>query len=295
MSDQQAQVAVAAVESVEALPTVVERALRAMYDSRSGAHELADIVGLDLALTGRLLRLVNSPYYRTLPRPVVSLTEAILRLGYRAVQSALLTTATTNLLRSALLQYGLLRNQFWQHSIAVAFGAREIARRSRRGRGEEAYVVGLLHDIGKVGLSRQNVISFSEIQRRVREQGMTYHEAEMAELGFDHARVGELVTIRWGLPRSTTVAVGAHHRPCTAPGALAATVATADAMAWSMGFPGTGDQVPRQIDSTILARLGLTAAEVDRLAASLTSVVRDALGFLSTESGLQTASGGKLA
>jgi len=282
MSDTSTRAAIAAAEKVAALPTVVERALETIYDSRSDARELAGIIGLDPALTGKILKLVNSPYYNTLPRRVVSLTEAILRLGYRTVQSALLTTEIANQLRPPLPHYGLQRKQFWHHCVAVALCAREIARRSRLGHPEEAYVAGLLHDIGKVGMDRAYA-GTSEVRRLVRERKLPYHEAEMIELSVDHATVGELVANRWGLPPATGEAIGAHHRLESKPGALVATVSTANALGWMLGFPGTDDEVPREVDDYALASLGMRSGEVEKLAAGLLPVVDDALGLLSSD------------
>lgn len=283
MLEQQTQAAASAAEGVEALPSVVGRAMEVMYDSRAGARELADVIGLDPALAGRLLRLVNSPYYRTLSRPVVSLTECILRLGYRSVQSALLTAATAGLLRPSLPHYGLRGRQFWQHSVAVAIAAREISRRSDRERVEEAYVAGLLHDIGKVGMDRRQSGAMAAVEHQVHERNVPYHIAEADLLGFDHARVGELVAERWGLSADTVVAIGAHHRPEAVGGLLSATVASADAVAWLMGFPGTGDPVPRQIDGAALASLKLTPSALEDLIGWLAPMVGETLGSLAAD------------
>lgn len=286
MPEGQPETAAAAAESVEPLPTIVERAMQAMYDSRSGVQDLADIIGLDPALTGRLLKLVNSAYYRTLSRPVVSLAEAILRVGYRSVRSALLTMATENVFNPHLPRYGLKKGQFWHHSLTVALSAREVSLRvyrSQRDLAEEAYVAGLLHDIGKVGMDRQLVADMSEVRRLVREEGLSYYDAEMAELGFTHSQVSEMVGTRWRLPPATTEAIGAHHRPEGVSSTLPAIVATADAAAWIMGFPGAGGQDLQSLGGTALARLGLTTIDLENLMAGIIPVVREAVGLLSAE------------
>ena len=289
MIDPNVQRAVAAAESVEALPIVVSRAMEAIYSSRSGAREVANVIGLDPALAGRILRLVNSPYYRTMSRPVVGLTEAVLRLGYQAVQSALLTAATASVMNPSLSRYGLQRRQFWNHSVATAVSARAVANLVRFAGAEEAYVAGLLHDVGKVGLDRQLATAMTNVRTIVHEQGLAYHEAEQIELGFDHGHVGQLVAARWGLSAVTTAAIGAHHVTDGEPDLLVSAVSVGDAMAWAMGFAGAGDERPRAIEPTALARLGLSPASVENLIRDTVPLVQQSLGVLATEPAPPTA------
>jgi putative nucleotidyltransferase with HDIG domain len=285
MIDPRIQGAVIAAEGIEALPSVVSRAMEAIYSSRSGAKEVADIIGLDPALSGRILRLVNSPFYRTMSRPVVSLAEAVLRLGYQSVQSALLTSATTSLLCPPLLRYGLERKEFWNHSVAVALSARSIARLVRLGGAEEAYIAGLLHDIGKVGMDRQQASAMAAVRLIVRDKNVTYHEAEQERLGFDHAFVGQLVATKWGLPDSTISAIGGHHQAEPELDMLSAAIVIADTMAWLMGFPGAKDEASsRQIDPSILGQLNLSMAMIENLIKETTPAVNESLGLLSSDS-----------
>ena len=282
MIDPSLQRAAAAAESVEALPTVVPRAITAIYSSRSSAREVGEIIGPDPALAGRILRLVNSAYHRTTSRPVVNLSEAVLRLGYQSVQSALLTAATVNLLNPPLTRYGLQRREFWHHSVATAISARAVAKLIRYPSTEESYITGLLHDVGKVGLDRHQAIAMTEVRGIVHGQAVSYQEAERANLGFDHADVGQLVVAKWGLPERTAAAIGQHHNAAeTDP--LAAIVAVGDAMAWAMGFVGAGDEAPNSFDSTSLGRLDLSQDAVERLIRETLSLVQESLGVLLPE------------
>jgi HD-like signal output (HDOD) protein len=283
MIDPNVQRAVAAAECVEALPVTVTRAMEAIYSSRSGAREVAEIIGLDPALAGRILRLVNSPYYRTMSRPVVSLAEAVLRLGYQSVQSALLTAATTNLLHPPLVRYGLQRRDFWHHSVAAAISARALASLTRFSGAEESYVAGLLHDVGKVGLDRQQASGMTNVRNMVREQGMSYPEAERAEFGFDHAYIGQLVAAKWGLSLATQMAIGSHHGSTTDPDHLTATVSVGDSMAWLIGFAGAADENQHPIDPAALDRLNLNLAAIEGLVKQTTPQIQDALSALQIE------------
>jgi putative nucleotidyltransferase with HDIG domain len=278
MIDPNAQRAVAAAECIEALPATVTRAMSAIYSSRSEAREVAEIIGLDPALAGRILRLVNSPHHIAISRPVAGLTEAVLRLGYKAVQSALLMAATTSLLDPPLMRYGLRRHQFWHHSVATAICARSIANEVRFPGAEETYVAGLLHDVGKIGLDRQHANSLTNVRNLVSKQGMSYSEAERAEVGFDHAYVGQLVALKWSLSPPTSAAIGAHHGDMAGADLIAAIVSVGDALAWQMGFVGGGDAAPHSIDKDALGNLNLGLAAIERLTRDTTALVRETLG-----------------
>ncbi|MGP9833249.1 HDOD domain-containing protein [Marinobacter sp. NSM] len=133
------------------LPSLPEVTLRALKACQAGDsyREISQIVATDTALVARLLSLANSALYRTNP-PIHSVEQALLRLGTRRFQTLLLTSA----LRQLLFELGgdewqQLRD-FWRHSLTTALTARALATLTRYPSPEEAFLLGMVHNIGEL-------------------------------------------------------------------------------------------------------------------------------------------------
>ncbi|WP_354444209.1 HDOD domain-containing protein [Marinobacter sp. MBR-99] len=133
------------------LPSLPEITLRALKACQAGDsyREISQIVATDTALVARLLSLANSALYRTDP-PIGSVEQALLRLGTRRFQTLLLTSA----LRQLLFELGgdewqQLRD-FWRHSLTTALTARALATLTRYPGPEEAFLLGMVHNIGEL-------------------------------------------------------------------------------------------------------------------------------------------------
>jgi HD-like signal output (HDOD) protein len=109
--------------------------------------------------------------------------------------------------------YALDRGELWRHSLTSAYAARYIAQATKKVPPEEAYVGGLLHDIGKVVLNDYVRFGYGIIVKMVEEELIPFTEAEVRVLGFDHATVGSLLIERWSRPRGYHYSTLLHHRP----------------------------------------------------------------------------------
>lgn len=205
------------------LPQAVHEILAATADERCDARRVAELIRRDPALASHVLRIANSPLY--LPGvPIVSLQQAISRLGLDAIRRiVLLITCQTRVFQVAGHEADV-RAQF-RHSLAAGAFAQEIAR-MRRLNVEEAFLCGLLHDLGRPVLL-QGLIDLE------RELGLPVdppvrHAAATAL----HARVGSVLAGRWSLPSWLADTLRHHHAPHEAPNLQsAALVALADDLA----------------------------------------------------------------
>lgn len=130
------------------IPEVTLRALEACQQDES-YRTISEIVSIDTALVARILALVNSPLYRP-EAPIKSVEQALLRLGIRRFHTLLLTAA----LRQLLFELGgdewqQLRD-FWRHSLTTALTARALATLTRYQEPDEAFMLGMLHNIGEL-------------------------------------------------------------------------------------------------------------------------------------------------
>lgn len=124
----------------------------------------------------------------------------------------------------------------WNHALAAALLAEEIARETRAAEPHFAFLPGLFHDVGRIAFLLADDDAFHEVAG----QSATAVEAERAWYGFDHAEAGAILAEDWGLAADQVDAIRWHHQPGQAERGrlLAAALNVADAEAYAMGFGG---------------------------------------------------------
>lgn len=198
------------VEEVPALPNVAVKVLKMTEDPMASARDIGNTIAVDVALTSRVLRIANSAYYG-MPRSISTVQEAVVILGMQVLRNLALAAASYDMLKREFSAYGLAAGELWRHSITCALAAQIIAKETRAVRSEEAFVAGLLHDIGKVILNVHAASQFQAIMALAELDALPFHEAERAVLGFDHAEVGARLAEKWNLPHALCSAIGGHH------------------------------------------------------------------------------------
>jgi putative nucleotidyltransferase with HDIG domain len=203
-----------AVRRLPPLPQVLAKALALARDPRSRRSDLARVLALDQGMTGYFLFMVNSAYFG-LPRRITSIDEAIGYLGFDTVEQVILALAASDTLSQAVPSYLMEREALWRHSVAVAEGADWIAKGHRIGQPSEAYVAGLLHDVGKLGvdvlLHRLPDWHEAEAEEAEEAEPVAWTAVERREVGSDHAAIGALMVRSWNLPDRVVEAVACHH------------------------------------------------------------------------------------
>ncbi len=211
------------------MPDVANKALSLIKDPESNVSEIAEILSLDEALTSLILRWANSAYYG-LARPVSTVKQAMVYLGYRTVENLVLAASMVNMMDRPLPGYRLDRGELWKHAIGVAAGARSITKIFGRRKAEDAYFAGLLCDIGKLALDaylRGRTASNSFLE------DISCIQVEQELVGINHAELGAAITQKWNLPTELQDAIAFHHDPDSATEGmiLAAAVHVADCAA----------------------------------------------------------------
>lgn len=189
------------------LPQTLVEVLRITRDEKSSAEQLARVLMYDPALTAKILRVVNSPFYGV-PREVTTLTKAVVMLGLRQVTALALSASIYNLTQKWDTKIDRIR--FWRHSLEVAIASRMIAETIGYPHAEEAFVAGLLHDIGLLILEKSFPEDFAGIYQKA-QKGESTLEIEEEIWGTNHARVGQFLLEQWNLPQAICDAVGHHH------------------------------------------------------------------------------------
>lgn len=251
------------------LPQVAAQVLRVSADPDATAEDLRKVIAMDQALTLQILKISNSAMFGMV-REVTTLTQAIMTLGFSTIKSVVIASSAKNLYHRGAV--GLQERMIWEHALVSAIGSRAFARALRFPRLEEAFIGGLLHDIGKSVLGVKFPDHYAAIQRTTyNDQGISL-DLELESFGFDHAMVGEALVSRWNLAPSLQAAVRWHHDPAQAPAPhqdLTAIVALANQLALEekvgIGAPGLLDGASAQ------------AMEILRLGASALAGIKDGI------------------
>ena len=189
------------------LPQTLAEVLRIVSDESSGADDLAKVLAKDAALTVRVLRVVNSPFYG-MNRKVGTVSQAVVTIGMRQVTALALSTSVYTMTERWQATFNRVR--FWRHSLEVAIASRTLAEKCGYKKTEEMFVAGLLHDIGLLVLDRSFPEQYRQLWKKSLDHG-TQVELEEETWGTNHARVGQFLLEQWNLPETICQAVGHHH------------------------------------------------------------------------------------
>ena len=196
-------------DSLPTLPTVAAKLLSITSDEETTVREIAELISHDMSLSAKVLRVVNSSFY-SLSSKVGNIQQAVTILGIQAVRSLVLSFSLLNLTRTPCK--GFNHQTFWERSLASAVSARLIMEHLDASQREEAFVAGLLQNIGEMILA----IEFPEDCERIRsmiDQGCEEMLAEQRVLGVDHAVLGQAIARKWGFPSSLVTPIAYHHKP----------------------------------------------------------------------------------
>jgi putative nucleotidyltransferase with HDIG domain len=214
-ADPQALVAgaIKKVSSIATLPEVTAQIVKTVEDPRSSASQLHAIIAHDPALVTRILKVVNSSFYG-LPGQIGSVERAIVLLGLNAVKNIAVAASLGQLFRGVKLCEGFSARDLWTHCIAVAVTARQMAREMKVPIADEAFLAGMIHDIGILVSLQVWPEQLRQACERVRtSQGQSFCEIERTIVGVDHQQLGAAVAQSWKFPRSCQLVAGHHHQP----------------------------------------------------------------------------------
>ncbi len=211
-AEDQLSTIVMSTRDLPAMPVVASKVLELSADPNTSAHQLQQIISDDQAMTARILKIANSAMY-SCSRKIKTLTDAIVMLGFNSIRSLVVTSAARNLYNTKTSHSGLKERLMWEHSIGTAFACRLLVEPRLPGLTEEAFLAGLLHDIGKLVLTMRLPAEFDVIVQTVYNENRSFVETEREYLGFDHARVGSLLVNKWKFSPELEHVILNHHSP----------------------------------------------------------------------------------
>jgi HD-like signal output (HDOD) protein len=246
------------------MPQVILKARETMADPNAGLRDLARIIENDQALVAKVLSLANSAYYG-ISGQVSSIQHASVLLGLKTLGTLITMSASSVLLNRELKGYQLAPQAIWRHSLSSALAAREAAERRFPGTEADAFIVGLLHDAGKMILDPFVCSRREDKPDAFPAQGPLTETHEIELLGVDHAEIMALACRFWRFPEPQVKGIRFHHHPAqSSQSALAYVAHFGHVLSQRAGFGCAADEVP-VLEDGVLAFLGLPPAEVDEL------------------------------
>lgn len=190
-------------------PGVVADVLRLANDPTASVEDLTSTVERDPVLAGLVLGTVNSGLY-TLAREILSVSEATVLMGFRAVRSLSLGLSVTHGMPIAGDCPSFSITRYWGHSLMVAVLGRELANSVNSSLAEDAFAIGLMANLGRLVIASGLPARYNTL---LTEHPWPDHDQELTSLGFDHHQVGAGLLHHWGVPPSLCAATLYHHDP----------------------------------------------------------------------------------
>ncbi len=201
------------IDRLPSIPSLYMEMVEQLQNPEVDLNDVAATVSKDIAMTAKILKLVNSAYFG-LRREINDATEAVAYLGINTLKTLVLTI-------HAFTQFESRRNggfsleQVWSHSLNVAAVARRIAELEDAPMAlrEQAFVAGMLHDTGQLILAANLLVQYDAVIKQAHAQALPLANMEAATFGTTHAELGGYLLGLWGLPVPVVEAIALHHQP----------------------------------------------------------------------------------
>ena len=201
------------ISCLPSLPRIYCQLVEELESDDASMDRVGDMIGSDIAMTAKVLQLVNSSFFG-LPQHVTCPKHAVSLLGLNIIRPLVLTA-------NAFAQYedpnidGFALEQSIQHSLAVATTAKHISESESSDSQlvDDAFIAGMMHDIGKLILAVNKPEEYANSLSIAKDENIPLWEAETRVFETTHAEVGAHLLGLWGLPNPIVEAVAFHHRP----------------------------------------------------------------------------------
>ncbi len=269
------------IKEIPTLPVVYQELFRRMQDPDISVPEIATVISRDQALTSKILHLVNSAFYGYSKR-ITTISRAVVILGFQAVRSAALAISVFDYFKDEESNAHIDIASFWRHSIAVASVCKVLAPVLQIRQAEEAFVIGLLHDTGKLIEKRYFPEDFDEVCYAANELHLSWFDCEKALFTAHHALIGKTVFRQWQFPPHIVDAVQCHHEPLKATKAphLAALVHVADYLTYQLGHGAPGAYPPETCSADALKLLGFPLGDFEQHQAAIEEEIQRSMEIL---------------
>ena len=199
------------ITELPAMPQVASQVMRLIAEPDVRSAEIERVILMDQALSAQILKISNSAIFGMM-REVKTLSQAIMTLGLSTIKCVAIASSTKSRYAKGFVD-AAHRKLMWEHSMTVAIASGAFARLAKVQLREEAFLAGLLHDVGKTILSMKNPKEYEALLRQAEADDIDCCKLEQVVFGFDHAEIGAAFASHWNLPDSLSQIIRWHHEP----------------------------------------------------------------------------------
>ncbi len=261
-----------ALSNVYNLPTMSVTMLevsKLLDDPSTNTAALSRMIGKDQGLSTKILSIANSPLYG-LTRKVSTIDFAILIIGYQDIKNIVVALTMVDSFKNKSDKF-LDQNEFWQHSMLTGTACKRVAEDLGFRIGSEAFVAGLLHDLGVPVMHKFFKSEFESIVNEFTSSGESILEVERKHLGLDHQDIGNYLANKWHLPEHLSKSILYHQKPSEAPekDVLTSVVHLVDYMTQKLEVGLFYLDKGMELDESVLETLGIgEVSELDQFVES---------------------------
>jgi putative nucleotidyltransferase with HDIG domain len=271
------------ISHIATLPEVTLKIIRIVEDPESSAQDLNKVITNDPALGARILKVVNSAFYG-LPGQIGSINRAIVLLGLNAVKNIAIAASLAKLFRGGQICPQFTAKDLWQHSIAVATSTQLLAKEIGLGLPDEAFLAGLIHDIGiMVEMQARRAKLVETFEKHGANPAQSFREVERAVIGASHEQFGMALCKHWKFPASFGFVTGYHHRPlelAQANRTLTALVHVGDVLSKQQQTGFTSDVEQTEPLEQVLKDMNITPQRIANVVAALPKAMEEAAALI---------------
>ncbi len=222
---------------LKTLPHVAIRLTKLMADDNTTVKDFEEVIKTDPTLVLRVLRMVNTPYFG-LRQKVDSISRALVFIGLKGLRKMVLTEALKEVFNGGEEDPVFSRQRLWVHSAAVAVCSQMISERIFGIQGDNAYLCGILHDVGLIVEDQVRHDLFREACGNLAPDSYL-PELERQYLETDHCAVGSLVAEDWKIPSEVRDAIKRHHQDLenVSPSSVTGIVQMAEYLVSKLDYP----------------------------------------------------------
>ncbi len=277
MSPELSQKLASAVDSMPAFPRSVQRILELTRDVNSTPKDLVEVIDKDPVVTVKILKVVNSAYY-SLPKQITSIGHAVVYLGFNTIKNLALSIAAIGMLPKDNPS-GFDVQQYLLHSLATAGLAKQLAHKVNDADPMDCFIVGLLHDFGKVVFAQFMPHEFRAALQESSAKEMPLHLALHKHIGADHFVVGAMLVQKWRFAPNLIETIGHQSLESLHDTDMIACVFGANQISKKLKYGFGGNPCIDEFPTTVQKRLGGTLDEVIASMGDLTPIYEEAKLF----------------
>ncbi len=250
---------------ISSLPEIFYLINDVISDPDSSFGDVAQVISNDTSLSLRLLKIVNSPFFN-FPQKIDSITHAISVVGTEQLRDLALATSVLTKFKG-ISDSKIDMNSFWRHSLGCGIAARVLALHCRQPNAERYFLIGMVHDVGRLILFENLSEKASQVLTRESPKEPTLVEREKKLIGFHHGEVGGALCRAWNLPTLLEHVITYHHNPEEAEDFFLETAILhlGNLITKAMELGNSGDVYIPPLDETMWKRIGLTPGHLSAI------------------------------